>query len=401
MRWYLRFTAWSSRHRFGVDLAGTLAWSAFVLLLAAASDVYQTDVWERVLWSAAMLAPMPWRRTRPVASAVAVYGLGFAHVLCGIYLLFPTDVVVLVSLYSITVYGPRWAHKVAIGSSLAGALLSSYLEVSSNQYPGTSPVTGVVVAAGFMASVFLAVWAFGLTRRARLETLQALRDRAERLEVERDQQTQIAAADERARIAREMHDIVAHSLSVIIAQADGGRYAATSNPEAATTALSTVAETGRAALADMRRLLGVLRSDDAADDQKALLPQPDTTDIEQLVDDARASGMRVSFIRSGTPRALPPGAGLTVYRVCQESLTNVLKHAGADPSVSLALHWLPEALEVEVTDNGLGTASANDSPGFGLVGMNERAALFGGTVTAGPRPGGGFRVRFHMPLPRA
>jgi signal transduction histidine kinase len=210
---------------------------------------------------------------------------------------------------------------------------------------------------------------------------------------------------------------------VMIAQTDGGRYAAAADPAAATRALGTIAETGRAALTDMRRLLGVLRADagtsrpggTAADgapspagapgtapaDAAALVttPQPAVDDLETLVAQMRASGMRASLVRLGTPRHLPPGAGLTVYRIAQESLTNVLKHAGPDPSVTVMLQWLPRAVTLEVSDDGRGAAADSDGLGQGLVGMRERAAMFGGTLTAGPRPGGGYRVRAQLPTP--
>jgi signal transduction histidine kinase len=250
----------------------------------------------------------------------------------------------------------------------------------------------------FASVAALAVWAFGLVRRARYDTLTALRDRAERLEVERGQQAQIATSAERARIARDMHDIIAHSLSVIIAQADGGRYAAPADPGAAAQALDTIAETGRAALDDVRRLLGVLRIEDGAV-ASGLVPQPVATDLEQLVEQMRASGMRVSLSRMGTARPLPPGAGMVAYRICQESLTNVLKHAGPDPSVTVLVQWVPAAVILEVSDDGHGAAATSDGRGQGLVGMCERAAMFGGSVVAGPRANGGFRVRVNLPIP--
>jgi signal transduction histidine kinase len=257
-----------------------------------------------------------------------------------------------------------------------------------------------------------------------------------------------------------MHDIVAHSLTVMIAQADGGRYAADADPAAATRALGTIAETGRAALTDMRRLLGVLRTDPAPDGRadaggsprgpvgglagaavapgrlpagvravsaipstarpapgtdhatgngaagsstgpadERYAPLPAEGDLDALVDQMRASGLHVSLVRMGTPRYLPPGAGLTVYRIAQESLTNVLKHAGPGPKVTVLVHWLPDAVAVEVNDDGRGASAGSDGLGQGLLGMRERAAMFGGTVTAGPRPGGGFRVRAQLPTP--
>ena len=312
-----------------------------------------------------MIAPLPWRRVRPVASAITVYAVALLHLLAGIPLL-PADVLLLISLFSVTVYGPRWAHRTAMISSAAGSLVLGLSLAMQASGPGEA-ATVLVITTMFTTMMFLAVWAFGLVRRSRRETINALVDRAERLEVERDQQAQIATAAERSRIAREMHDIVAHSLSVIIAQADGGRYAGAADPAAATRALTTVSETGRAALADMRRLLGVLRTDDrdavtsagpaqlthapglnnrprplphglpagpsgpsassagspatgplpvtGATRRVELNPQPDSADLETLVAQVRDSGMRVSLVRMGTPRALPPGAGLTVYRL--------------------------------------------------------------------------------------
>jgi signal transduction histidine kinase len=340
-----------------------------------------------------------------VASVVAVYSAGLLHTVLGHPGLIPADAAVLIALYSVTVYGPRWAHRTAIVGALVGsAVLSTALMILAGppdpvSYVGTT-LFGCVTA--------LAVWAAGLVKRSRRETLLAWQDRAERLRVERDQQAQIATAAERARIAREMHDIVAHSLSVVIAQADGGRYAAQADPGAAARSLETIAETGRTALADMRRLLGVLRdgSDGVAPGAAgvtapipALVPQPAAGDVEQLVEQLRSTGVRISLVRVGTPRPLPPGAGLTVFRICQESLTNVLKHAGPDPTVTVLLQWAPSALTLEVSDDGRGAAAIDDGAGHGLLGMRERAAMFGGTVTAGPRPGGGFRVRAELPLP--
>ena len=190
---------------------------------------------------------------RPTASAVAVYSFALLQLAFFAPLVVPADFAVLLSLYSVTVHGPRWAHRVAIVGALVGSVL---LGIAMN---GWFDAPGAASTAVFTGVVALTVWAFGLVRRSRRETIEALVDRAERLEVERDQQSQIATAAERARIAREMHDIVAHSLTVMIAQADGGRYAADADPAAATRALGTIAETGRAALTDMRRLLGVLR----------------------------------------------------------------------------------------------------------------------------------------------
>ncbi|QJW36077.1 sensor histidine kinase [Cellulosimicrobium protaetiae] len=460
MGWYERLGQWSDEHRFGVDLTVTLVLAVvFVPASAAfssggASGVGTSAGWA-AFWALLILAPLPWRRSHPLASSVTVYSVALVHLLAGYLVIFPADFAVLVALYSVTVYGPRWAHRTAIVASLVGAVvLGIALGLLSGRLADLA--TMVFFTSAFGGMTFLAVWAFGLVRRSRRETIAALVDRAERLEVERDQQAQIATAAERARIAREMHDIVAHSLSVIIAQADGGRYAAANDPDAATRALTTVSETGRAALADMRRLLGVLRSEPprpatsptaavgpggtlalpsgrspgttlrpttagpspygpAGTDARSpsggaaaaleRAPQPDTADLESLVAQVRDSGMRVSFVRVGESRPLPPGAGLTVYRVCQEALTNVLKHAGPDPEVTVVVRWGATTLDLEVEDDGRGASTAAENRqdsrpgGYGVLGMRERAALFGGTVQVGPRAGGGFRVHLRIPVP--
>ncbi|OIQ93379.1 sensor histidine kinase DesK [mine drainage metagenome] len=393
MQWWERASRWSEAHRFPIDAVGTA-------LLLLATVVVSTPIQggspsAARLWTVALVVPLAWRRSRPVASVVAVYAVGLLQVVLGTPLVVPTDLVVLVALYSVTVYGPRWAYRTAIVSALVGAWVLGLALVVDASLGSLASAAFIAMLTGTSA---LAAWAFGLVRRSRRETIGALVDRAERLEVERDQQGRIATAAERSRIAREMHDIVAHSLSVIIAQSDGGRYAAETDPAAAVRSLATIGETGRAALADMRRLLGVLRSDD---DPGAGTPgpQPAVEDIDALVDQVRTSGLRVSLVRMGSPRIMPPGAGLTAYRICQEALTNVLKHAGPDPQVTVVVQWLPTSLVLDVSDDGRGAAVENDGAGKGLLGMRERAAMFRGSLTAGPRAGGGFRVRAEIPLP--
>ena len=402
-----RLLRWEESHRFAVDAAGTAAVLLVVAPVSTATPVLYTGAsWWLPLVTVLLVGPLAWRRTRPTASAVAVYTVALLQMLFVTPLVIPADFAVLVALYSVTVHGPRWAHRVAIAGALLGSMTLAVL-LSGSSYPPAALVTTVIAS-----SLMLAVWAFGLARRSRRETIEALVDRTRRLEVERDQQTQIATAAERARIARDLHDIVAHSLSVVIAQADGGRYAADADPAAATRALATIGETGRAALTDMRRLLGVLRAGPGTDTDEPgtatgssptvdrFAPQPSADDISALVEQVRASGLRVSLVRMGNPRRLPPGMGLAVYRIAQEALTNVLKHAGPDPQVTVMVSWQAEAILVEVDDDGRGASAESDGLGQGMLGMRERATMFGGTVTAGPRPGGGFRVRAQLPTPR-
>lgn len=394
---------WEERHQWAFDATGT----ALLLLVAmpiaafALGSTLGSDT-AAAVWAFLLVAPLAWRRTRPVASAATIYSVALAHQVLGTTIVFPADLAVLAALYSITVHGPRWGHRVAIGGALLGALL-----LGLQLWPGDGPAAAVLVV--LVGTMSLAAWAFGLARRARRERIDALVDRAERLEKERDQQGVIATAAERSRIAREMHDIVAHSLTVVIAQADGGRYAAQADPAAATRALETIAETGRAALTDMRRLLGVLRTEPdgragtGADGPGVLpaqtTPQPGASDIAQLVEQVRGGGAHVSLVRMGTARTLPPGVGLALFRIAQESLTNVLKHAGPGPHVTVVLQWHPDAVELDVTDDGRGASADSDGLGQGLRGMHERASMFGGTVTVGPRAGGGYRVRARLPIP--
>lgn len=420
MRWWERVGAWDETHRVAIDAAA----ATFLALLVVPISIGVTG--QSVgglagLWGLALVVPLAWRRSRPAASAAAVFGVALLHFLTGEYLLFPADLTVLVALYSVTVHGPVWAYRTAISGSLVGSFLLGAAMVLAT---GLGDTSGAVFSTFALSLMSLSVFAFALVRRSRRERIDTLVDRARRLEVERDQQAQLATSAERTRIAREMHDIVAHSLSVIIAQADGGRYAAAQEPAAATRSLTTIAETGRAALADMRRLLGVLRPDVAEEvalDEATggpavrgapksgppvaaavadLTPQPAVGDIEHLLEQVRSSGVHVSLVRMGTARQLPPGTGLTVYRICQESLTNVLKHAGPSATATVLLQWTPASLVLQVSDDGRGAAAESDGAGQGVVGMRERAAMLGGTLTVGPRPGGGYRVRAEIPLPR-
>jgi signal transduction histidine kinase len=240
----------------------------------------------------------------------------------------------------------------------------------------------------------VAAWALGNLRRARVQRLAALEERARLLELERDQEMRLAAQTERARIARELHDVVAHSLSVVIAQADGGRYAGKDDPAAATGALEAIAATGRQALTDMRALLGVLREGGGQE----YAPQPDVGAVPALVEDVRVSGLDVDLIVEGAPRPMPAGPQLAAYRIVQESLTNVLKHAGPAARAWVRLHWRDDALELSVLDDGRGAGAPDgDGNGQGLTGMHERARLHGGRLEAGPRAGGGFGVHAALP----
>lgn len=345
-----------------------------------------------------LLAPLALRRWRTLLSAGLVVGAALLHLLVGPEISFGF-IAVPVTVYTLAARAPRWASLGGLGVAVAGALANgvkvAYMGAAALGQASPNIAVGVIMAA-VSAGVVVAAWAFGDVVRSRALALRALTDRARQLEVEAVQERELAAADERNRIAREMHDIVAHSLQVIITQADGGRYAAAANPAAAVDALGTIADTGRGALAEMRRLLGVLRGPGDAE----FRPQPGLMDLPDLLDTMRLTGLDVDAAVTGTPRRpLPAGAELAAYRVAQEALTNAARHGGPDVRARVELTWSPSGLAIEVRDDGRGAAAspATRGSGQGLRGLRERVDLFGGTVEAGPVVGGGFRVHATLP----
>jgi len=242
----------------------------------------------------------------------------------------------------------------------------------------------------------------GLRHRALLARELALRN--ERLEVEREAQAATAVADERRRIARELHDVVAHSVSVMVVQSGAARRVLDDDPDQAMEALGEVERSGREALSELRRLLGLMRDGNDDDGAAAREPQPTLAGIDDLIRRARDAGLPTELREEGEPFALPMGCNLAAYRVVQEALTNSLKHAGAGAHAKVLLRWTREKLELDITDTGNGLAAAGpdlDGPlGQGLVGMRERVALCGGDMQAGPSSHGGFRVRATIPKHR-
>jgi len=339
-----------------------------------------------------MIIPVAFRRRAPISAfALAVVG-GAIQVTASQPI--PSDIALLILLYTVAAYRPRRASIIALLVCLGGSAVAVLT---------WGPVRGVDLAwrLSFAAFMFggleLTVWILGDSMRYRRGYYAALEDKAARLEAERGAQAKVAAAAERARIARELHDVVAHHVSVMVVQADGAGYALRTDPDRADAALQAIAGTGRQALAEMRRLLGVLRS---ADEESTLAPVPGLGELRELLEQARTAGLEVSYTLTGKPRELPEGAELAAYRVVQESLTNTRKHAGLAATAAVTLRYEPDGLTVEVTDDGLG-ASGTDTGGLGLAGMRERIAMYGGTVTAGPLRGGGFGVSARLPCPKA
>jgi signal transduction histidine kinase len=375
------------RHPFAVDAALAGAVWFFAVLLPMES--YWQSRNAALLIGTLMVVPLAWRRRAAVPAAAVVVAAGLLEVLFSHDFL-AANVAVLMMVYALAAYAPRWASRAGLAVGLLGALLAA---VRYWNFGVSASVAPIALAIGISV---VAAWALGNLRRARLQQLASLEERAQLLELERDQEMRLAATTERARIARELHDVVAHSLSVVIAQADGGRYAGKGDPAAATEALEAIAATGRQALTDMRSLLGVLREGGGEE----YAPQPDVAAIPALVEDVRASGLDVDLVVDGEPQPLPAGPQLAAYRIVQESLTNVLKHAGPASRAWVRLQWRPDALELSVLDDGRGASAAmvsSDGNGQGLRGMRERAQLHRGRLEAGPRHGGGFGVHAALP----
>jgi signal transduction histidine kinase len=234
----------------------------------------------------------------------------------------------------------------------------------------------------------IAAWLLGDNLRTRRAYLRELEARAERLEREQEESARRAAAEEQARIARELHDVLAHNVSVMVVQAAAANDVFETQPQRAREALRDIERTGRSALTEIRRLLGRVRQTDFA-------PQPGLSELEALVDGVRAAGLPVTLRVEGELDDLPTGLDLSAYRIVQEALTNAIKHAGAS-AAEVRVRRTAAGVELEVVDDGAGPSG--NGRGQGLIGMRERASLLGGEVEAGPKPGGGFRVRATLPL---
>ena len=378
--------AWLRRHQLLVD--GTLA---LVLVLLGLQKAVGTGALWQIPFLMIMVVPVTFRRKAPATAFwIGVAGGGLQALTKGGPS--PADVAIVVLLYTLAAYRPRSQSVPGLLVAIAGSMVAlEYWMAGSWAQARHMLFTGLVVYGG----TALLAWVLGDSMRYRRAYYVALEDRAARLERERDIQAQIGAAAERARIARELHDVVAHNVSVMVVQADGAGYALAGEPERARQALTAISATGRQALAEMRRLLGVLRSDDQAAD---LAPQPGLDQLRDLLEQTRAAGRTVTFTLEGEPRPLPEGVGLAAYRVVQESLTNVRKHGGIGASVCVLLQFTPSELHVQVTDDGHGAAAADDGAGLGLTGMRKRVTLYGGTLAAGPRETGGYRVSATLPL---
>lgn len=342
-----------------------------------------------------------WRRSRPEASFFAVCAVGCVQVAVGEPVSF-WNIAMTIALFSAAAYARRRFGLLALGIAVLAYFGVWVIEVDLfgrlGNLPSPTEVLSTARGAAFVVlfAALIVIWAVGDQVRSARERSERAAERARELDRQREAEARIGALAERHRIARELHDVVAHGLAVMIVQADGALYAEAEHPEAPRQALATIAAIGRDSLGEMRRLLGVLRDDP---DAAQLAPQPEVAAVPQLIDRARESGLDVRYEISGTPVTLPSAVGLTAYRVVQESLTNVLHHAGPT-LVAVRLAYAPGALRIEVA-NERGSAPPlprpGGTPGLGLVGMRERVSLLGGRMAAGPSSDGGFRVAVELP----
>lgn len=342
--------------------------------------------WVAVLSGVLLGVPLIWRRSYPVAVLLAVFAGALAVSVLGLsqpkqgYI--GEIVAALVVLYTI-------ARHTELRTALAGLAAGCAVVVATSNNQGAFELFGSLL-------LLLAPVAAGRVLRSRRGLIDELRSATRALESSRDENARAAVAAERMSIARELHDVVAHAVSVMIVQAGAAEQVIDRDPDRARQSMVAVQESGRQAVTELRRLLGILRPDRS--DTTDPLPQPGLAELGPLANTVREAGVKVELDQIGTPDGLPRGIDLAAYRIIQEALTNVVKHAHATVA-HVAVRYGTNAIELEVTDDGRGAPSQLNGAHHGLRGMRERATLYGGELDAGPRDTGGFTVRARIPVP--
>jgi signal transduction histidine kinase len=368
---------WGSRLRTHHALAD--AAFAAGLMLFGALHLFRDPPKQMVLgWTLqiALYVPLAWRRRTPLTVFAVVAGLAFVQWFGGV-LLATGDFALLVALYSVA------AHSSLRRLLLAAGVMEVGVALATDQW---APRVATLRAFVLLSGMSTAAAVIGLNLRTRRAYLATLEDRAARLERERDQQAQIVVAEERARIARDVHDIVTHSLSVMVALTDGAAYALPAAPERAADAVGKASEIGRQAIAEMQRVLEVLR-----EGERQLRPQPGLRQLDGLFTEVRSAGLPVECAVTGRPPAMASGAELALYRVIQEALTNIRKHTAPGTTARVRLEYTADRVELEITDDGrpaVRPPAERERTGHGITGMRERVAVYGGRLEAGPLPGG-------------
>jgi signal transduction histidine kinase len=339
------------------------------------------------------VVPLVLRRRAPMSVLAFIMVLELLLAFLGYAPSIADVIAFLVAVYSVA------AHRALAHSALGGIAAFLVFTVLMLDHPADINV----LEYAYNMALMVGVWWLGRGLRLRRAYLAELEHRARRLERARDGDARTARVEERARIARELHDVVAHHVSVMTVQAGAARRILDRDPDSAREALSTIEGLGRTALSEMRRIVGVLRTERDPDHAgRELSPQPGLHEIGGLIDRVRETGLMVQLWIEGEPRTLSPGVDLAVYRLVQEALTNTLKHAGPQARAWVRIHYAAQGVNVEIEDDGRGAAAGlpanGENRGHGLVGMRERVALYGGDLRIGPRTGGGFEVRARFPL---
>ncbi|MEU3571586.1 histidine kinase [Kitasatospora sp. NPDC036755] len=369
-----------------------------LLLLNAATTRAPHERPAATALTAALALPLLWRRRAPLATFAAVAAAALLQWLADAQL--PADIALLVALHTVAAHTGRRTTLLAAAVTQTGVLLACLRWAPDDAFPT------LLVA---LTAMTVAAAALGVNERTTRAYLTAVEEHAARLENEQEQQARLAAAEERTRIAREMHDIVTHNLSVMVALTDAARYAQHRSPDKATAAMHQISETGRQALTDMRRTLGILRADEPDAHRH---PLPGIAQLDALADQMRTAGLPTRLDVHGGHTHIPATAQLTVHRLVQEALTNTLKHTPAGTRATVRVRCTAETVTVDVTDDGPhpprpaptpppghGTPPAPTAPpGHGIPGMRERCAAYGGTLHAGPRPDGGWHVHTRLHL---
>lgn len=350
------------------------------------------DAWAYVLVLAQTL-PLTFRRIRP-ATVLAIVVLAFVFDRALDYPSSTAAFGVAFAFHSLGSHLPR-GRSLRIGIPVI-TLIVGFTVMGVYYADSVDWGTVIVLLIATLAPLLL-----GREVNERRRYLTELEERTEQLEREREANAREAVRGERARIARELHDVVAHEVTVMTVQAAGARRVLDTDVGQAAEAMMAIESAGHDALTEMRRLLGLLREDQTS---ATLVPQPGLGRVDGLIEQMDEAGLAVDLVKEGEPEGLPAGVDLNAYRIIQESLTNSLKHGGPNTAATVRISYEPDQLLVEVVDNGRGAAqglSHNGSPGHGLVGMQERVSMLGGSLVAGPRPGGGFLVRAAIPRPSA
>ncbi|MGW1270700.1 sensor histidine kinase [Streptomyces sp. NPDC002491] len=343
-----------------------------------------------MLLLAGFTVPLLWRESRPLFVFAVVTAFSMAEAASGV-LTNAHFLAQLIMLYNLARFAPPAQLAAAVCVAVPQTIVTVVAFADDRQLERVDSPLAVTTE---LVLSMLAIAGLGLAGRVARSYIAALEDRAVRLEVERDQRARLAEAAERARVSREMHDILGHTLAVIVGLADGAAGLAETKPKRGADTLRIIADSGRGALADLRRLLATIRDDERPD--APFSPQPGTADLDALLERVRAAGPAATLHTEGDLAALPTALQLAVYRIVQEALTNTLKHAALDTAVEVSVAAQKGTVRVTVEDTGPARAPrrpAADGGGHGLLGMRERAALYQGTVSTGPNPRGGWTVR--------